>query len=106
METTTKTESEPTQDSLEGNDYYEKQWKRFRKSYDIKNKYHPIGQDYYFGNYKYEATQWNEEKVTKIHQTIRLEGHPKPIIPSGQQSTGNRRRGMRAKKAQSDSGNT
>ena len=53
METTTKTESEPTQDSLEGNDYYEEQWKRFRKSYDIKNKYHDyVGKDSSFMDYK------------------------------------------------------
>ena len=88
METTTKTESEPTQDSLEGNDYYEKQWKRFRKSYDIKNKYHPIGQDYYFGNYKYEATQWNEEMLTKMHKTIRLEGKPNTKATKEQSNSG------------------
>ena len=95
METTTKTESEPTQDSLEGNDYYEEQWKRFRKSYDIKNKYHDyVGKDSSFMDYKYEATTWNEPMLTTMHKTIRLQGHPKPIIPSGQQSTGNRRRDM------------
>ena len=46
--------------SNKGNEYYEEQWKRFRKSYDVKNKYHPTGQDHYFGDYKYEATEWNE----------------------------------------------
>jgi len=59
-----------------GNEYYEESWKRFRKSYDVKNKYHPTGQSYYFGDYKYEATQWNEELLTKMHKTIRLEGRP------------------------------
>ena len=56
--------------------YYEEQWKRFRKSYDVKNKYHPIGQDHYFGDYKYEATQWNEKLLSKMHSTIKLEGRP------------------------------
>ena len=60
--------------SNEGNEYYEEQWKRFRKSYDVKNKYHPIGQDYYFGDYKYEATQWHEKLLSKMHSTIKLEG--------------------------------
>ena len=107
MKTTTKTESEPTQDSLEGNDYYEEQWKRFRKSYDIKNKYHDyVGKDSSFMDYKYEATTWNEPMLTTMHKTIRLQGHPKPIIPSGQPPRGNRRRGMKATKVQSDSGNT
>jgi hypothetical protein len=76
MATTTKTESETTQDNLTGNEYYEKQWKRFRKSYDVKNKYHPIGKDYYFGNYKYEATKWHEKMLRKMHKTISLEGRP------------------------------
>ena len=76
MTTTTKTESEPIQDKLQGNEYYEEQWKRFRKSYDVKNKYHSIGQDYYFGDYKYEATQWHEKLLTKMHSTIKLEGRP------------------------------
>ena len=62
--------------SNEGNEYYEEQWKRFRKSYDVKNKYHPIGQDYYFGDYKYEATQWHEKLLSKMHSTIKLEGRP------------------------------
>ena len=43
--------------------YYEEQWKRFRKSYDIRNKYLPIGQDYYFGDFKYE---WNEKLLTMM----------------------------------------
>ena len=89
---------------MKGNEYYQEQWKRFRKSYNIKNKYLPIGQDHYFGDFKYEATQWNEEMLTKVHQTIRLEGRPKPITPSGQQPTGNRRRSMKVTKVQSDSG--
>ena len=58
-------------------EYYEEQWKRFRKSYDVKNKYHPIGQDHYFGDYKYEATQWHEKLLTKMHSTIKLEGRPR-----------------------------
>ena len=58
------------------NEYYEEQWKRFRKYYDEKNKYQHIGQDYYFGDYKYEATQWHEKLLTKMHSTIKLEGRP------------------------------
>ena len=58
------------------NEYYEEQWKRFRKSYDVKNKYHPTGQDHYFGDYKYEATQWHEKLLSKMHSTIKLEGRP------------------------------
>ena len=72
----------------EGNAYYEKQWKQFRKSYDIKNKYHAIGQDYYFGNFKYEATQWNEEMLTKMHKTIRLEGKPNTKATKEQSNSG------------------
>ena len=63
-------------DERMSNEYYEEQWKRFRKSYDVKNKYHSIGQDYYFGDYKYEATQWHEKLLSKMHSTIKLEGRP------------------------------
>ena len=72
------------------NEYYQEQWKRFRKSYNIKNKYLPIGQDHYFGDFKYEATQWNEKMLTKMHKTISLEGRPN----------------TKATKEQSDSGST
>jgi|TARA_Y100000034_G_scaffold132699_1_gene196320 hypothetical protein len=58
------------------NEYYTEQWKRFRKSYDVRNKYIPVGQDHYFGNFKYEATQWNEPMLRKMHKTIILEGRP------------------------------
>ena len=63
-------------DERMSNEYYEEQWKRFRKSYDVKNKYHPTGQDHYFGDYKYEATQWHEKLLSKMHSTIKLEGRP------------------------------
>ena len=66
----------PCMDERMSNEYYEEQWKRFRKSYDVKNKYHPIGQDHYFGDYKYEATQWHEKLLSKMHSTIKLEGRP------------------------------
>ena len=46
MATTTKTESETTQDNLTGNEYYKESWKRFSKSYDVKNKNYPPGKDY------------------------------------------------------------
>ena len=89
------------------NEYYDEQWRRFRKTYDIKNKYHDyVGDHLSFMDYRIEATQWHEPMLTKMHKTMRLEGRPKPIIPSGQPPTDNRRRGTRATKAQSDSGNT
>ena len=61
---------------MKGNEYYQEQWKRFRKSYNIKNKYLPIGQDHYFGDFKHEATQWSENLLSTMHKTIRLEGRP------------------------------
>ncbi len=63
-----------------GNEYYEEQWKRFRKSYDIKNKYHDyVGKHSLFTDYRIEATVWNEPMLTRMHKTIRLEGRPKSI---------------------------
>ena len=88
MATTTKTESETTQDNLTGNEYYRESWKRFRKSYDVKNKYYPPGKDYYFGDFKYEATQWNEKMLTKMHKSIRLEGRPNTKATKGQSDSG------------------
>ena len=70
------------------NEYYAEQWKRFRKSYDVRNKYIPVGQDHYFGNFKYEATQWNEEMLTKMHKTIRLEGRPNTKATKEQSDSG------------------
>ena len=59
------------------NEYYEEQWKRFRKSYDVKNKYHDlVGKHTSFMDYRIEATDWNEKMLTKMHKTIRLEGRP------------------------------
>ena len=59
------------------NDYYEEQWKRFRKSYNVKNKYHDlVGNHSSFMDYRIEATDWNEKMLTKMHKTIRLEGRP------------------------------
>ena len=55
------------------NEYYEKQWMNFRKSYDIKNKYHPPGKDYSFMDYRIEAIHWNEPMLVTMHNTIRLE---------------------------------
>ena len=88
MSTTTKTESETTQDNLTGNEYYRESCKRFRKSYDVKNKYYPPGKDYYFGDFKYEATQWNEKMLTKMHKTIRLEGRPNTKATKAQSNSG------------------
>ena len=88
MTTTTKTESEPTQDKLQGNEYYREQWKRFRKSYNVRNKYIPVGQDHYFGNFKYEASQWNEKMLTTLHETIRLEGRPNTKATKEQSDSG------------------
>ena len=55
------------------NEYYEEQWKRFRKSYDVKNKYHPIGTSHYFCDFKYDSTTWNEPMLREYHKTIKLE---------------------------------
>ena len=76
--------------SEETEDYYKVQYARLREKMNIKNKYYPPGKEYYFGDYKYEATQWNEELLTKMHKTIRLEGRPD----------------TKATKEQSDSGST
>lgn len=70
--------------NLKGNDYYKESWKRFRKSYDVKNKYHPIGKDYYFGDFKYEATKWHEKMLRKMHKTIILEGRPNTKVTKEQ----------------------
>jgi hypothetical protein len=56
------------------NEYYTEQWTRFRKSYDVKNKYHPPGESHYFGDYQYDSTTWNEPMLSAYHNTIRLEG--------------------------------
>ena len=70
-----KISNSPT--SISSNEYYEESWRRFRKSYDVKNKYHPPGESHYFGDYKYhDSTQWNEKLLTKMHSTIRMEGRP------------------------------
>ena len=73
---------------MKGNEYYQEQWKRFRKSYNIKNKYLPIGQDHYFGDFKYEATQWNEKLLSTMHKTIRLEGRPNTKATKAQSNSG------------------
>jgi len=41
------------------NEYYEESWKRFRKSYDVKNKYHPIGVSANYQEYTVPATEWS-----------------------------------------------
>ena len=41
------------------NEYYEESWKRFRKSYDVKNKYHPIGKTANYQEYIVPADKWN-----------------------------------------------
>jgi len=76
--------------SEETEDYYKVQYARLREKINVKNKYYPPGKDYYFGDFKYEATQWNEKMLTKMHKTISLEGKPY----------------MKATKGQSDSGST
>ena len=54
------------------NEYYEESWKRFRKSYDIKNKYFPIGKDSNFQDYVIPATQWNSIP-SWVQNNMRLE---------------------------------
>ena len=54
------------------NEYYKEQWKRFRKSYDVKNKYHPIGQSANFQDYVILATQWNDIP-SWVQNNMRLE---------------------------------
>ena len=76
--------------SEETEDYYKVQYARLREKINIKNKYYPPGKQYYFGDFKYEATQWNEKMLTKMHKTISLEGRPN----------------TKATKVQSDSGST
>ena len=73
---------------LKGNEYYREQWQRFRKSYDVKNKYHPIGKDSNFQNYKIEASQWNEPMLTKMHKSIRLEKRPNTQATKEQSDSG------------------
>ena len=64
--------------------YYEEQWKKFRKKYETRNKYIEPGKHYYYGDYKYEATQWHEKLLKKMHQTIILEGRPNTKVTKGQ----------------------
>ena len=54
------------------NEYYKEQWKKFRKSYDVKNKYHPIGKDSNFQDYVIPATQWNDIP-SWVQKNMRLE---------------------------------
>ena len=54
------------------NEYYKEQWKKFRKSYDVKNKYHPIGQSANFQDYVIPATQWNDIPLW-LQKIMRLE---------------------------------
>ena len=56
------------------NEYYEKQWKGFRKSYDVKNKYHDlVGKHSSFMDFRIEASDWNEPMLRQMHTTIRME---------------------------------
>jgi hypothetical protein len=42
------------------NEYYEEQWQRFRKSYDVKNKYHySIGKDSNFQDHTVPESEWD-----------------------------------------------
>ena len=70
--------------SDETEDYYQAQYARLREKMNIKNKYNEPGQEHYFGNYKYEATQWNEPMLTKMHKTIRLDGKPNMKVTKDQ----------------------
>ena len=58
------------------NEYYEESWKRFRKSYDVKNKYHPIGKDSNFQTYIIPSKAWDEPMLAEYRKTINLEGKP------------------------------
>ena len=59
------------------NEYYEESWKRFRKSYDVKNKYHPIGKDSNFQEYIIPESSWEDPMIAEYRKTINLEGKPK-----------------------------
>jgi len=74
--------------SEETEDYYKVQYARLREKINVKNKYYPPGKDYYFGDFKYEATQWNEKMLTKMHKTISLEGKPYTKATKGQSDSG------------------
>ena len=54
------------------NEYYKEQWKRFRKSYDHKNKYYPIGKEFNFQDYTILSTQWNDIPLW-LQRVMRLE---------------------------------
>jgi len=54
-----------------------KQWN------DHWNKFTPV--DANFQKYQYkDSTKWNEPMLTKMHQTIRLEGRPNIKVTKGQ----------------------
>jgi len=83
--------------SEEHEDYYKVQYARLREKMNCKNfkiwndyKHNNTYTDHYFGNYKYEATQWHEKMLTKMHMTISLEGRPDTRVTQVQSDSGSK----------------
>ena len=83
--------------SEETEDYYKAQYARLREKMNCKNykiwddyKHNNTYTSHYFGDFKYEATQWNEELLTKMHKTIRLEGRPDTKATKEQSDSGSK----------------